>query len=318
MEQPAELPPLSLQIVFGLAAWACLSVWVVLIMRWYSGKRVLPLARRRQVPWGGLDLLLVFIFFVLSSAAMLFAVEQILGPDAAQPAAAAVEADGAVDAIDAKLETSHAIVQLFRGGNPWTILLCIVSAVVVAPIVEEFLFRVLLQGWLERVDRRLRPNLPDLRRVIPWGVAPIILSSTAFAIVHFRVAAPAINPHYLTFLMIGNSLVGITTMVFAALLLKLKNAATLSDLGVIGNKIPQDTALGLIAAAAVILPIFIIQALLTQILPDWIAPDPIPLFCFAVALGFLYCRTHRVVASVVLHMSLNAISLLALWLFMMG
>lgn len=306
MDQPPELPPTSVWIVLGLAIWAYLSVWLVIVSRWYNGKPVLPLARRRQVPWGGLDLLLVFIFFALSSVAMFFVAEHTLGPDAARPAAGA------------GVETSHAIVQLFRGGNPWTILLCIVSAVVVAPIVEEFLFRVLLQGWLERIDRRLRPKLPALRRFVPWGATPIVLSSAVFAIIHFRVAAPTMNPRYLMFMMLGNSMVGIATIAFAAALLRMKNAAALSDLGVIGKKIPRDIGLGLVAAAAVVPFIFIIQAVLTNVLPDWIAPDPLPLFCFAVALGLLYCRTHRVVASIALHMSLNAVSLLALWLYMLG
>ena len=95
----------------------------------------------------GFDLLFVFVFYIVSSIAMFAVIAQVLGPDADKPAAGA------------DVETSHAIVQLFRGGNPWMILLCVVSAVVVAPIVEEFLFRVLLQGWLERVARRLRPML---------------------------------------------------------------------------------------------------------------------------------------------------------------
>ncbi len=266
----------------------------------------MPLARRRQVPWDGFDLLFVFIFYVLSPIVMFFVVEQILGPDAAKPAAGA------------DVETSHKIVQLFRGGNPWTILLCVVSAVIVAPIVEEFLCRVLLQGWLERVDRRLRPMLPGLRRFVPWGVVPVGLSATIFAMVHFRVATPPMNPRYLLFMMVGYGLVGIATAVFAALLLRFKNGATASDLGFVGNKVVQDTGLGLASAAAVVLPIFILQYVLSEVLPEWIAPDPLILFCFAVVLGLLYCRTHRVVASIVLHMSLNAISLLALWLMLPG
>jgi hypothetical protein len=41
---------------------------------------------------------------------------------------------------------------------------------------------------------------------------------------------------------------------------------------------------------------------------------PIPLFFFALALGYLYQRTHRLLAPVVLHMCLNACSMLFLWL----
>ncbi|MEA1951459.1 MAG: CPBP family intramembrane glutamic endopeptidase [Planctomycetota bacterium] len=311
MDHPPGLPPTSVWIILGLASWLCVSVWVVVGSRLWNREPVLPLARRRQVPWSGFDLLFVFAFFVLASGLMFAVIGHILGPNADEPAAG-------VGIAGVDVETSHAIVQLFRGGNPWMILFCVVSAVVVAPIVEEFLFRVLLQGWLERMDRQLRPMLPVLRRLVPWGVAPLVLSSLVFAMVHFRVASPPMNTRYLLSMMVGNSLVGISTSVFAILLLRIKNGATASDLGFAGGKFPQDVCLGLAAAAGVIFPVFILQAVMTAVLPKWIAADPLPLFCFAVALGFLYCRTHRVVASIVLHMSLNATSLVMLWFYMLG
>lgn len=70
-----------------------------------------------------------------------------------------------------KANAAHTIARLLSEGNPWALVLCGLSAVVVAPIVEEFLFRVLLQGWLEAAQRRLRPRMPTLRRLVPvlWG-----------------------------------------------------------------------------------------------------------------------------------------------------
>ncbi|MBN2295122.1 MAG: CPBP family intramembrane metalloprotease [Pirellulales bacterium] len=306
MNHPADIPSTSDLIAFVLASWLCMSIWILVGARLWNREPVLPFVRRRQVPWSGFDLLFVFAFFVLSSGLVFVVVGHILGPDAKEPA-------GGGD-----VETSHTIVQLFRGGNPWMILFCVISAVVVAPIVEEFLFRVLLQGWLERMDRRLRPMLPALRRLVPWGLAPVVLSSSVFAMVHFRVASPPMNTRYLMWMMVGNILVGISTSLFAVLLLRFKNGATASDFGFVSGKFLHDVGLGLASAAAVVFPIFILQAVMTSILPKWIAADPLPLFCFAVALGVLYCRTHRVVASMVLHMSLNATSLVALWLFMRG
>ena len=306
MDQPPELPPPAAWIALWLGSWACFTAWSVAAWRLWRGRPPIAFERRRQVPWGGLDLLLVFAFFVLASLAMMFTVELLLGPDAGQPAAGA----------DA--EKSHAIVQLFRGGDAWTILLCVVSAVCVAPIVEEFLFRVLLQGWLERFDRQLGPKMPNLRRILPWSVGPILLSSFIFAMVHFRVASQPMNRKYLLLLMAGNCLVGISTAVFAVLLLRLKTGATAADLGFVAKKVPRDVGLGLAVAGGVVLPVFILQAVLTRVLPSWVAADPLPLFCFAVVLGTLYCRTHRVVASIVLHMSLNATSLAMLWFFMAG
>jgi membrane protease YdiL (CAAX protease family) len=51
------------------------------------------------------------------------------------------------------------------------------------------------------------------------------------------------------------------------------------------------------------------QAVLSARLPAYIAPDPIPLFFFAVALGFLYFRTHRIVPLIILHAIFNGASL---------
>ena len=306
MDQPPELPPPSAWIALWLGSWACIVAWSAAAWWLWQGRPPIAFERRRQVPWGGLDVLLVFAFFVLASVAMMFTVELLLGPDAGRPAAGA------------DVEKSHAIVQLFRGGDAWTVLLCVVSAVCVAPIMEEFLFRVLLQGWLERLDRQLGPMAPNLRRILPWSAGPILLSSFIFAMVHFRVAAPPVKLEYLLFLMVGGSLVAMATAVFAVLLLRLKTGATAADLGFVARKVPRDVGLGLAAAGGVVLPIIILQAVLNAVLPSWVAADPLPLFCFAVVLGMLYCRTHRVVASIVLHISLNATSLAALWFFMPG
>lgn len=43
-----------------------------------------------------------------------------------------------------------------------------------------------------------------------------------------------------------------------------------------------------------------------------LSPDPIPLFFFALALGFVYQRTHRLLPCVLMHMLLNAVSLIQL------
>ncbi|MEM6330660.1 MAG: CPBP family intramembrane glutamic endopeptidase [Planctomycetota bacterium] len=69
------------------------------------------------------------------------------------------------------------------------------AAAVVAPIVEEVLFRLLLQGWLEKAeDQRLGAlQAPRGNRSSPAGVpegrptgwAPVIVSSLCFSLAHF-------------------------------------------------------------------------------------------------------------------------------------
>ncbi len=56
---------------------------------------------------------------------------------------------------------------------------------VVAPIVEETLFRLVLQGWLESLETRWRflRRWPKLR-----GFWPVTVASLLFASLHFRSA----------------------------------------------------------------------------------------------------------------------------------
>ena len=69
----------------------------------------------------------------------------------------------------------------------WAVLLCVAAAVVVAPVVEEFLFRLLLQGWLEALERRLAEADADAAAAPAAGFGPVLLSSLLFAAMHFRV-----------------------------------------------------------------------------------------------------------------------------------
>ena len=58
-------------------------------------------------------------------------------------------------------------------------------AVVVAPLFEEFFYRVLLQGWLEAVWSRRRRKQRKLRTA-PLAWVPILCPALFFAIQHFR------------------------------------------------------------------------------------------------------------------------------------
>lgn len=66
----------------------------------------------------------------------------------------------------------HYVVDLLAARrDPWTVFVVAMSAVVVAPLAEEFFFRRLLQGWLEK-------------RLGGGGMQPVLLSSLAFAAAH--------------------------------------------------------------------------------------------------------------------------------------
>lgn len=83
-------------------------------------------------------------------------------------------------------------------GTWWLMLAC---AVAVAPVVEEFLFRVMLQGWLEQLELR-RANRSASAEVpsevtdnqlplaggwfgLPLGTGPILISAALFGLMHW-------------------------------------------------------------------------------------------------------------------------------------
>jgi membrane protease YdiL (CAAX protease family) len=63
--------------------------------------------------------------------------------------------------------------------GPALVALAALSAIVVAPLSEELLFRVVLQGWLEKALRRRRRPWRSAHRVLP-----IMISSALFAFMH--------------------------------------------------------------------------------------------------------------------------------------
>lgn len=169
------------------------------------------------------------------------------------------------------IKYKHQIIDVVeKAQSPATYIVTAISAIVAAPLVEEFLFRVLLQGWLEKLELsiavRLRPavlaktNIPPVNQIsetmpadsaasreppkhglfgFPLGVTPVLISSALFAITHFREG-------------------------------------------------PESAWLRLLAVT--------------------------PLFVFGVFLGFVYQRTHRLLPSLTIHILLNAMTMASLFL----
>ncbi len=119
-----------------------------------------------------------------------------------------------------------------------------ISVLLIAPFVEEFLFRVLLQGWLERqfaAPFGVEPNGAAERGETNTATDSIAVSASGLSAFSFQRAAPIL----------------ISAAIFASLH--------------IGH-----------------------------------GPAPIPLFFFAIGLGYLYQCTHRIWPSLVVHFLLNA------------
>ena len=246
----------------------------------------------------------VVLIYLVAQACVLFFAAKYLGADAVHTPAV-YDPD--------KESTLHVTLQLIARADAWVLLLCGFSVIVAAPLAEEFLFRVVLQGWLESLEGRYRRRMPTLRRLLPRAFMPIVLTSFLFAMMHFRVDGPPIDKRFLLFMMAGNSVAGLLTVALAVLVLRWRVGATAADFGWSPRTIPGDVGLGLTAFAAVAVPIYAIQFALILLVPKYVAADPFALFLFALVLGTLFYRTHRIVPAIVLHASLNATSFLLAW-----
>ena len=75
------------------------------------------------------------------------------------------------------------------------------------------------------------------------------------------------------------------------------------------------------AFVAIMTPLYGVQYGLKSLLQamglSQIAPDPAPIFLLALVLGYLYFRTHRIVAPIAAHMANNATTM-ALFLLEQG
>lgn len=280
---------------------ASAGVWIAILARFARGEPVVRYQPRRPVPWNGLDVAMVVILYLVCLS-FAFALGHLLMPGNSHPAL--VEA-----ALGEKPQIDHPLVVAVRSHpGPGVILLAFFVAVLMAPVAEEFFFRLLLQGWLERLEGQWRHRMLALRRLTP-GLLPVAITSFAFAAPHFRLARTVVDPDTVLWPMTLNAVAQLVTMAIAVGLIRLRTGATMEDFGVVPSAFRRDVGVGVLAFVAMAAPVYTTQYALTFVLPEKVAPDPITLLFFAAVLGFLYFRTHRIVPSVALHMALNVTSL---------
>ncbi len=303
------MPPSPLQMALSISLVLTIvggsaAVWSWVGLQAALRRPAIPLRPRRPVPWSGWDVMMILALYISTVSVALWILSPRPPPGKAKPAEKAVVPGE---------KNEHYVIQLWRRDpRSATKLLSAVAAVIVAPIVEEFLFRLLLQGWLEKADRRLRRRLRPLRPLVR-GALPIVTVSALFAAMHYRGDQPDHDAPTLIRALLGNAAAGLVTVVLGAAWLRSRTAATLADFGIEPWHAGRDFALGLAAFLAVAPPIYLLQMSLVK----WLSPgtaDPISLFFFALALGILYYRTHRIVPAIALHMALNGTSLLLLLL----
>jgi membrane protease YdiL (CAAX protease family) len=305
---PPDLPQVIVVNLVLLTIVGCLAVWVTIITRWLRRLPVLPYEPRRRVPWKTVDIVLIASIYVFSQVVVFQVAYKWFGipPKTLAPAAKVVPATP-----DDPISRAHPLTRaLSESPDPWTILLCVASAVFIAPMTEELVFRLVLQGWLESVERRMRRRTRFLRQFLT-GILPITAVSILFAAMHGRSGESRMELPLVVFLLSVYSMASLLTVVLSVCWLRFAAGATLVDFGIVPSKLTRDLRTGGLAFFAVAMPVLIFNVILNALLPKNIVADPIPIFFLAIVFGILYYRTHRIVPSLALHMAFNAVGVLA-------
>ncbi len=179
------------------------------------------------------------------------------------------------------LSSQHPLIELLKE-NPDPAFLAVsgFTAVLVAPVAEEYFFRVLLQGWMEKAIA-LGGRLPGV------SVADSVDDRTSEEPYQLERDENPYAPPRVTS--------------------ELQKDEAAPDAMLEQHGQGRVLAVPIVASAAVFAAMHASHG-----------PDPIPLFLLAVGLGYLYQRTHRILPCIVVHFLLNACSLGALTLEIYG
>ncbi len=285
-----------------------IAIWLTVLRRVLLRQPVIEFERRRPVPWNGWEVIAIFLAFYLLASLLATGAELALGWNFDPQLEAATQTSSAEEAGADKtdLDRAHPIIVLLDSNlSRGVIALCLLSAVILAPVHEEFVFRLVIQGYLEKVELRRRRMFHSASLWL--GIWPIALSSLIFAALHFRFPRP-LQPEQVLYALAIGAVVRILLVIGGVAYLKTVRSATWADLGIRFDTFFTDLRLALTAFVAIIVPINALQYELVRRFPDFV-PDPIPLTILAVALGYLYFRTQRLMPALLLHLMFNAASM---------
>ncbi|MBR5759578.1 MAG: CPBP family intramembrane metalloprotease [Thermoguttaceae bacterium] len=303
--------------------------------------------RRAVVPWG-LDVAfaMLIVFSIISPAVCSTAIKKTcadflptFGEENAavatqeeEPAPAPTDPTG--DAEEERdLSTQHPVARMFiRAKNtPYFGLVFgvfVLSVVVVAPLTEELVFRVVLQGACERLafgrerddeESEARRSQANLGKVLLTIVPPAIV----FAILHAGSPEDPENPTLVSELFrqtLSSVFANVVTATFlVAFLVKIVRARP-SDFGLgeeASNREPRASRLvkefyrGAVLYLYSMPIVYFVKTAFQLALPGYVV-DPAPILVFALWEGFVYYKTHSYPTVVGMHVGLNFTSFLFL------
>lgn len=187
--------------------------------------------------------------------------------------------------------SKHPLMEMFKSSpDAGFFAVLLLAAAVVAPIFEELVFRVLMQGYLEKWFS-YRFTLLELLVGGPGKTPQPIENPVAVVQEPVEVLRPEIVP--------GD----INPFVLSAIVGEPALPAAAIDAG------PPGELRGMSAWLPIGITSVVFALLHFSHGPDWV-----PLILLSCGMGYLYQRTHSLVPSLVVHTLLNSLSMLGLWI----
>lgn len=182
-------------------------------------------------------------------------------------------------------------------------------AVLLGPFFEEFVFRLVFQGWLDAREREIFRG----RKGNGWR--SVILTAILFALMHFREASASYPSEFVLWTIFGVTLCAIFITLTAGIsIFRFGLHLRWKEFGFDFSHWKSDILLGFSAFFAVALPTYMLQLFLNRYMGDRVAPDFITLLPVAFVFGVLYWRTKRILPGFVAHAVFNAFSLFQVFL----
>ncbi len=211
--------------------------------------------------------------------------------------------------------SEHPLIELvLKNPSPKFFVVTTISAVLIAPLVEEFIFRVLLQGWLENIHESgndpaqlLLGRLPAALDPLPPSAPSEDRAEAAFESPDARFSERGSSE---TEAPRGTVQIGGTVQSGTVQIEPSSDNPYAPPLAYREPPPDDDQAAGLdrTTRRPKMWPIFV-SAILFALMHFSHGPDMFALTVLAIGLGFLYQRTHRVLPCIIVHFLLNAVSI---------
>ncbi len=312
---------------------------------------LIPIRKRSKVPWNLGDVFFIAVLFFIMPVVLY---NLIPSPDFLIKGLTDLPVQEEVD-----LAKAHPISELMAraAGSPNAIpifLLAFFTGVIAAPLTEEFLFRVVFQGALEKeildpddltsdvdqeddstavlsADRKCPDNNISTGRESAWNrknfvsllirFIVVFLPAFLFAAIHARNPDEIREPEIL---LKGFCVIPISyfiTVAFGIFWLMKKRNARWSDFGLMTGKIFNwkgvfgDFLRGMLGFVLMAPLVFGVLKLMNDLMPERVN-DPGAIFILALSLGIFYLRSHSWITVFALHFCLNLTSFILVLLML--